>query len=117
MNVLNLKLFLYSGVGLDRSPQPRQDLLALAGHLPSLASIALNVFLNATWKVKYGKEVGHLTKSVGHTQSTLVNHLKSVMLKNLIKHIFTVFNLKKFNVYLGTLIHLYFNLCKRLGIW
>ena len=29
------------------------------------------------------KEVGHLTKSVGHAQSTLVNQLKSVLLKDL----------------------------------
>ena len=34
-------------------------------------------------QVKCLKEVGHLTKSVGHTQSTLVGHLSSVMFKDL----------------------------------
>ena len=27
-------------------------------------------------KVKFLKDIGHLTKSVGHTQSTLVGHVK-----------------------------------------
>ena len=51
--------------------------------LALLPWLAFNVLLNTTLKVKCLKDVGHLTKSVGHTQSTLVGHPKSVLLKDL----------------------------------
>ena len=49
--------------------------------LALLASFALKVLLYTTQRVKSCKEVGHLTKSVGHTQKTRVINLTSVMLK------------------------------------
>ena len=58
---------------------------AWIGPLASLAPLALltlKVLLNATQKVKCRHEVGNLTKSVGHTQSTLVGHLKLFLLKD-----------------------------------
>ena len=61
---------LNSAVGFDRSPM---------------------VLLNATQKVKCLKEVGHFTKSFGHTQSTLVSHFKSVLLKDLITRLVFTF--------------------------
>ena len=48
----------------------------------SLAPLALKDLLNATQKFKSLKEVCHLTKSVGHTQSTLIGlswHIKNLM--------------------------------------
>ena len=47
--------------------------------LALLALLTVKVLLNATQKAKCLKEVGHLTKSVGHTQSSLVGHLKSCL--------------------------------------
>ena len=70
-HVQNLKLLLNSVVGLDHSLAP-------------LSSLTLKVLLNDTQKVKCLKEVSHLTKSVSHIQNTLVGHLKSVLLKDLI---------------------------------
>ena len=83
---MHLNLLLNSAVSLDRSPSPG----SLPSHwLPgwvtcptSLAPLILKVLLIAIRKVKslrvkvkYRKEVGHLTKSVGHTHHMLVDHL------------------------------------------
>ena len=51
----------------------------------SLALLALKVLLNTTQKPKCFKEVSHLTKSVGHTQSTLAGHPMLILLKDLKK--------------------------------
>ena len=48
-----------------------------------LAPFALKVLLNATHKVNCLNEIVHLSKSVRHTQITLVGHLKSVLLSDL----------------------------------
>ena len=46
--------------------------------LAPFPSLALKVLLNATQKVKCLNKVGHLTKSVDHTQSTIVGYLKFI---------------------------------------
>ena len=87
MNLVNLKLVLNSAVSLGGPPAlacfARTGLYTCPASLALLILLALKVLLNATQKVKCLKEVGHLTKPVGHTQSTLVGHLKSVLLKGL----------------------------------
>ena len=62
----------FAHIGWDTCP-------ALLAPLAYLASLALKVLLNTTQKVKCLKEV--LEKSVCDTQSTLVGHLKSILLK------------------------------------
>ena len=58
---------------------------AWSASLAPLTWLALKVLLNAKGRVKSCQEVGHLTKSADHSQSILVGHLKSVLLKDLIK--------------------------------
>ena len=55
--------------------------------LATLASLALKVLLNTIQKVKSCKKVGHLRKSVSHTQSGPVGHLKLVLFCLIITYI------------------------------
>ena len=79
MNLKSLKLLLTVWLAWS-GPQAR---FAITGWDTCPAWLTLKVLLNSTQKVKCLKEVGYLTKSVGCTKSTLVVHLKSILLSDL----------------------------------
>ena len=60
---MQLKLFLNSGVGLNRSPSPGSLGSHWLGHLPGFALMILLNSKSLRVKIKSCKEVGHLNKA------------------------------------------------------